>query len=71
MIYKYKNLHFSTTNSSTLTLRIDRDQATTQMEEILGCSRGDTVSVHALLALCTTSDTRHATQPTSAIGEVL
>ena len=70
MIHIHKNLHFSTPSSSTLTLRIDHDQATTQLKA-LGCSRGDTVAVHALLDLCTTDDTRHATQPTSAIGEVL
>lgn len=70
MIHKHKNLHFSTPNSSTLTLRIDHDQATTQLEA-LGCSRGDTVSVHALLALRTTGDTRRAKQSTCAIREVL
>lgn len=70
MTHEHKNLHFSTPNSSTLTLRIDHDLATTPME-VLGCSRGDTVSVHALLALCTTGNTHHDSQPTSAIWEVL
>ena len=69
MIHKHKNLHFSTPNSSTLTLRIDYDQATTQLEA-LGCSQRDTVSVYAL-ALCTTGDTRLSTQSTCAIREVL
>ena len=68
MIHIHKNLHFSTPNSSTL--RIDHDQATTQLKA-LGCSRGDTVSVHALLDLCTTDDTRRAIQLKDTIGEVL
>ena len=49
---------------------IEHDLATTPMD-VLGCSWGDTVSVHALLALCTTGNIHHDSQPTSAIGEVL
>ena len=51
-------------------LRINHDLAATQLEA-LGCSRRDTVSIHTLLALCTTGNTCGATQSTCAIKEVL
>ena len=70
MIHKHKDLHISTTNSFTLRLRIDQDQATTQLEA-LGCRRGDTVSIPAWLDLYTTGDIRRASQSTCAIWEVL
>ena len=51
-------------------LRINHDLGTTQLEA-LDRSRGDNVSIHALLALCTTGNTCGATQSTCAIKEVL
>jgi len=66
MVHQHKNLHNGASNLYASAVHVDRTQL-----EALDHSRGDAVYTKKVLTSCTSADTCHTSQPTSAIKEVL